>query len=52
MATVEGHVGEADNNERTQNEDIFITDSENDVQKKKTQWNQAWKRNLKENLEI
>jgi hypothetical protein len=45
-----GHVVEADDDEGEENEDIFITDSENDVQKQK--WcNQAWKRSPDENLE-
>jgi hypothetical protein len=50
MESVEGHVVEADDNERKENGDIFITNSENDVQKQ-IHCNQAWKRKQKENLE-
>jgi hypothetical protein len=42
--------GEADDNERKENEDIFIIESKNDVQKQ-TRCNQAWKRNWNESLE-
>lgn len=49
MAIVEGCVVEADDDEGEENEDIFMTDSKNDIQKQN--WcNQAWKRSLKENL--
>jgi hypothetical protein len=50
MAIVEGCAAEADDDEREENEDIFVTDFKSDVQQQN--WcNRAWKRSPKENLE-